>query len=64
MTGDEFLPQWKHVKRAIDQIPHDSPTLDEILDQVEKDALAANKTLKKNWREITKMNIPIWIAAN
>ncbi|MBV5340266.1 MAG: hypothetical protein J0665_12035 [Deltaproteobacteria bacterium] len=62
-TTEGFLPSWPFVKSAIDKIPHNSPTRNEILDQVEKDALAAQRVLKKNWREITNETIPRWLAA-
>lgn len=62
-TTEGFLPDWPFVKSAIDKISHQSPTRKEILDQVEKDALAAHRVLKKNWREITNENIPSWLAA-
>jgi len=61
-STEVFLPDWPFVKSAVDKIPHKSPTRNEILDQVEKDALAAHRVLKKNWREITNENIPRWLA--
>jgi hypothetical protein len=61
-TIEEYLPDWPYVKSAIDEILHDDPTCDEILDEIKKKAGDDKKILKKNWREITRRNIPIWIA--
>jgi len=57
-----YLPDWSYVKPVIDKLPNEAPTLDEILDQIEQNAHADKKVLKQNWREITRRNIPIWLA--
>ncbi|MBV5340268.1 MAG: hypothetical protein J0665_12045 [Deltaproteobacteria bacterium] len=61
--AEEYLPDWPCVKSAIDQISHDAPTIDEILDQIEQKTRADKKVLKQNWREITRNTIPIWLTA-
>lgn len=38
--------------------------LDAVLDQVKTDFERAGKSIKENWREITKQNIPIWFGKN
>lgn len=64
-AANEFLPDKAFTERAIAQLrqmQHESPSSDEILDQIEKMALFEKKTLKKNWREITKRIIIIWFS--
>lgn len=56
----EFLPDQIYTQLAIDKLQHESPTIDEILYQIEKFAALEKKILKNNWREITKKNITIW----
>lgn len=62
-SAEEYLPDWSYVRPVIDQTPHEAPTLDEILDQIEQKARADKKVLKQNWREITRRNIPLWLTA-
>lgn len=38
--------------------------LDAVLDQVKTDFEKAGKSIKENWREITKHKIPIWFGKN
>lgn len=60
---EEFLPDWLYVKTIIDGMEDEAPTYEAILDHVEKRARTEGKLLKKNWREITRRNIPLWLAA-
>lgn len=63
--NDEFLPNKSYIERAIEcllKTKNESPSRDEILNQIEKMALSEKKTLKENWREITKRNIAIWLG--
>lgn len=56
-----YLPTKLDVDLASKQVPLGvRGHLDAILDQVEKNSLAANKSLKNNWRIITERNIANW----
>jgi hypothetical protein len=59
--AEGYLPDWSYFKSVIDQLPNESPTLDEILDHVEQKAHVDKKVLKQNWREITRRNIRLWL---
>jgi len=60
---DEDLPDWFYIKPIIDLMEDKAPSMGEILDKVKSKADRDGKIFKKNWREITRMNIPLWIAA-
>jgi len=58
-----YLPEKADVEFAESQLRNSSDevvSLDAVLDQVEKNIHEEGKGLKKNWRQITKLNIEVW----
>ena len=53
-----YVPTESDVEQALDQVNDGEETdLDLVLNQIEKNALAKNKTLKHNWRLSTEKDI-------
>lgn len=67
-TSPLSVPQKADVDYAEEQLRKTSFAevigLDAVLDQVEANFTKAGKSLKENWREITKRNIEIWFSKN
>lgn len=60
---EEYLPDFPAVLLALHQLGNKAPTREEILNQIEKNPLPPGKVFKKDWREITKLNISLWFRA-
>lgn len=65
IISEKFLPDWSFVKTVIDidLIDEEAPTIDQILDAIASKCRDKDIVLMENWREITRRNIPLWLAA-
>lgn len=62
---ETYLPEKSHIECAEAQIrktPDEVVSIENVLNQIEKNFSKAQKLLRDNWRTITKHNIEIWFG--